>query len=483
MIYDDIPILKSIKEYADSKALPLHMPGHKRGRIYERLGLEGFFDNLIEMDTTEVPGVDNLHSPQGAVLRAQNLAAKAFGADHTFFLVNGTTSGIYAMIMASANPGDKILLPRNAHRSAVSGTILGRLQPVYMMPEIDPFMEIPMGIKPDTVEKALDEHPDAKAVFITHPTYYGVCSDLKEISRIVHDRGKLLLVDEAHGSHFAFHPQLPVSAMEAGADMAAQSTHKTLSSMTGSSMLLVREERVDIEKLKFFLQLVQTTSPSHLMLASLDAARYIMEKFGHMLLDECIKYSNKTRNEINERTSYYCLGTDKIGRLGIHDIDPTRITICLRGGGISGTKGEEILRSKYNIQLEMSDIHNIVAITSAADDASVYMRLLEAILDMEKHESQTGQKCYEALLPRIAPVSSMAPYEALYHEVERIDVRSSGGRISAEMVVPYPPGIPVIMPGERIGRDMIDYLMKCIDSGMQLSGLSDTRFRSIKVIK
>lgn len=483
MLYDEMPILKSIKEYADSKVLPLHMPGHKRGKIFDRLGLGHLMDNIIEMDTTEVPGIDNLHSPQGAVLEAQNLAARAFGADHTFFLVNGTTSGIYAMIMAATKPGDKILIPRNAHRSAVSGTILGKLHPVYMLPEIDPYMEIPMGIKPSTVEKALEQNPDAKAVFITNPTYYGACSDLEQISKVVHDRGKLLLVDEAHGSHFIFHPKLPISAMKAGADMAAQSTHKTLTAMTGSSMLHVREGSVDIEKLRFFLQLVQTTSPSHVMLASLDAARYIMEKNGHMLLDECIEYSNKVRNEINAKTPFYCLGIDKKDNYGIYDIDPTRITVCLRGGGISGVKGEEILRSRYNIQLEMSDIHNIVAITSAADDKSVYMKLLEAILDMKSYANSREIECNLAKLPSISPVSSMPPYEALYHEVESVDVKDCLGRISADMAVPYPPGIPVIMPGEMIDKSVIEFLNQCIDAGIKVSGLSDHRFRKIKVIK
>lgn len=483
MIYDDMPVLKSLKGYAASKALPFHMPGHKRGRIFQRLGLEYLMDNIIEMDTTEVPGVDNLHSPQGAIAEAQNLAAGAFGADRTFFLVNGTTSGIYAMIMAATKPGDKILIPRNAHRSAVSAAVLGKLYPVYMMPEVDPYMEIPMGIEPETVEKTLEQHPDAKAVLVTSPTYYGVCSDLEEIARIVHDKGKLLLVDEAHGSHFAFHPSLPISAMEAGADMAAQSTHKTLPSMTGSSMLHVKEERADIEKLKFFLQLVQTTSPSHVMLASLDAARYIMEKYGHMLLDDCIKYSNKVRKEINAKTSFYCLGADKKGSFGIYDIDPTRITVNLKGGGISGIKGEQILRSKYSIQVEMSDICNIVAIASAADDEASYIRLLEAISDMERWSKKENIGCNQAKPPNFIPVCLMPPHEALYHEVESIEVEKSQGRISAEMAVPYPPGIPVIMPGEQIGRDVIEYLRKCTDMGIKVSGITDPEFKKIKVIK
>lgn len=482
MIYDDIPVLKSIKEYRDTQSIAFHMPGHKRGKIFKKLGLEHLMKDLIEMDTTEVPGVDNLHSPEGAIKEAQELAAKVFGADYTFFLVNGTTSGIYAMILSATKPGDKILIPRNAHRSVVSATILGRLHPVYMMPEIDEYMQIPMGIKPETVEKALEQHPDAVAVVITNPTYYGACSDIEKIAGIVHSKNKLLLVDEAHGSHFIFHPKMPISAMEAGADMAAQSTHKTLASMTGSSMLHVLGERVDIEKVKFYLQLVQTTSPSHVMLASLDLARYIMEEYGLELLDDCIKYSNWVRNELNSKSPFYCLDQDRKNSYGMYDIDPTRITVCFKGAGIKGYEADEILRSRYNIQVEMSDFWNIVAITSVADDGEDYEKLCHAILDMKSDAKESGT-ITEQGYPAVTPECYMAPYEALHHEEEYIEFGKSPGHISAEMVIPYPPGIPIIMPGEYIQKDVVEYLRRCVDSGKRISGASDPKLREIKVLK
>lgn len=482
MIYDDMPLLKSIKDYADSKALPLHMPGHKRGGIYKRLGLDFLLDNILKMDTTEVPGVDNLYCPEGPVLKAQSLAAKSFGADHTFFLINGTTSGIYAMIMATTNPGDKIIIPRNAHRSAISAAILGRLHPVYILPEIDCQMGIAMGIKPETVEKALMENPDAKAVLITNPTYYGACSDIESIANIVHSYGKVFLVDEAHGSHFIFHESLPKCAMNAGADMAAQSTHKTLPSMTGSSMLHVKRDRVDLEKLRFFLQLVQTTSPSHVMLASLDAARYIMDKRGHMLLDKCIKYSNMVRYEINNNTKFYCLDNDKKGHHGIYDIDPTRITVCVKKGGIIGSKAENILREKFNIQMEMSDIYNIVAITTAADDEDVYNRLTEAIL-MLSHEADIDKRDLYIEPPNCLPKEEIAPFEAIYRDTKIMDIKESIGYVCAEMAIPYPPGIPVIMPGERINQEIVNYLIQCRKMGIKVSGIADPNIEKLKIIK
>lgn len=484
MIYDDMPVLKSIKDYARSKVLPLHMPGHKRGSIYQRLDLGYLFDDILEIDTTEVPGIDNLYCPEGAILEAQNLAARSFGADYSFFLINGTTSGIYAMIMASTNPGDKIIIPRNAHRSVVSATILGRLNPVYMLPEIDLQMGIAMGIKPETVERALKENPDAKAVLITNPTYYGVCSDISSIAEIVHDYGKMLLIDEAHGSHFIFHDDLPICAMSAGADIVAQSTHKTLPAMTGSSMLHVKGDRVDLEKLRFFLQLVQTTSPSHVMLASLDVARYIMDRYGHALLHKCIEYSNMVRYKINNDTPLYCLDYDKIGNHGIYDIDPTRITICVKGGGMSGREAEKLLRKNSNIQLEMSDIFNIVAITTIADDEETYNRFLKAMLTLPQKEiTDNVEDCLCIKPPVRLPKGVIAPFEGIYRDTKMIDIKNSAGYLCAEMVVPYPPGIPVIMPGEMIDQEIIDYLLQCKENGIKVSGTADPSISKIKILK
>jgi len=483
MLYDDMPLLKSIKDYAEGKALPLHMPGHKRGEIYKKLNLDMLFENIMEMDTTEVPGVDNLFCPEGPLLKAQELAAASFGADNSFFLINGTTAGIYAMIMSVTKPGDKIIIPRNAHRSAISATILAKLHPVYILPEVDEKMDVAMGIRPETVERTIKEHPDAKAVLITNPTYYGVCSDLERIADIVHSYGKVLLVDEAHGSHFTFHKNLPKSALSSGADIVAQSTHKTLLSMTGSSMLHIKGDRVDKEKIDFFLQMVQTTSPSHVMLASLDAARYIMDKYGYILLDECIKYSNMVRDEINQNTKFYCLSYDRIGRNGIFGIDPTRLSICVKDAGLKGSEVDRILSKKHNIQVELSDLNNIVAITTVADDDKVYYRFLEAIIAISSETKEFSDKTFVTKPPEYLPEKELSPFEAVYKKTEFIDINKSPGFVSAEMIMPYPPGIPVIMPGERISKDIIDFLLQCKDMGILISGMADPEFNKIKIIK
>ncbi|HYE80724.1 MAG TPA: aminotransferase class I/II-fold pyridoxal phosphate-dependent enzyme [Clostridia bacterium] len=480
---DRIPILKSLIEYRDEGAVSFHMPGHKRGSIYKKAGLEFPGEDLLAMDTTEVSGIDNLHCPEGAILEAQSLAAEAFGADHTFFLANGTTSGIYSMIMAAANPGDKIIIPRNCHRSVYGAVILGRLVPVYIDPEMDNELGIAMGIKPEKVEYILEKHKDAKAVVITNPTYYGACSDLEKIADIVHEKGMLLLVDEAHGSHFSFHERLPISALDAGADMTAQSTHKTLPAMTQSSMLHVKSGRVDIEKLKLFLQLTQTTSPSHILLASLDSARYIMKEKGRSFLEDTIAWSNRARNEINSIPGLYCLSQDRIGSFGVADLDPTRLTVNFGAAGISGTRAEVILRKDFKIQVEMSDLCNIVAIATIGNNQADFERLVNALKSVADTEGKGMAAVKATTAFSMSPELSLMPWEAVYCRKEQVEFGNSIGRASGEMIIPYPPGIPVLMPGERITSEAYEYLRLCLEQGIKINGASDARLEKIWVVK
>jgi lysine decarboxylase len=483
MVIDNMPILKALIEYRDEGSIPFHMPGHKRGNVYKKLGINFLEDSILALDTTEVPGVDNLHLPESAIREAQELAARAFGADNTFFLVNGTTSGIYSMIMAATNEGDKIIIPRNCHRSVYGAVILGRLKPVYINPEIDEKLSVAMGINPDSLEYILDNNSDAKAVVITNPTFYGVCSDLKSIADLVHKRGMTLLVDEAHGSHFHFNKKLPISALEAGADIAAQSIHKTLPSMTQSSMLQVKSKHIDFDKLKFFLQLTQTTSPSHILLASLDAARYMMESKGEELLDDAIEWSNGARDEINSIPGLYCLGKDRIGKSGIFDIDPTRITVNFRDLSLSGVEADQILRNSFKIQVEMADLYNIVAITTIGDEQTDYEKFAEALKALAKTTS--ASELSETFFPIYDKIPEMAlmPWEAVYRDKERVNLENSIGKICAEMVIPYPPGIPLIMPGEIITREIIEYARWCINKGIKINGTSDSKLKSIQTIK
>ena len=480
----DIPILKALRNYSNEDTTYLHTPGHKGGNAFERFGFEIFDKDLLSLDVTEVPGIDNLHCPETSIKEAQELAAQAFGAEHTFFLVNGTTGGIYSMILAATNPGDKIIIPRNCHKSVIGAVILARLQPIYINPELDTILSIASGISPTAVQKAIKEHPDAKAVVITSPTYYGVCSDLEQISKIAHDNNMLLLVDEAHGAHFGFHSALPKTALQCGADIVAQSTHKTLPAMTQSSMLHVKSDKVDIDKLKFFLQLTQSTSPSHILLASLDTARYIMQQKGEELLKDIVSSCNSLRDEIKNARGLYCLSKADIGRDGIFDIDNTRITVNFSKLGLSGTAVDDILRSKFKLQVEMSDLYNIVAICTVGDNTESIKRLSEAIRTIaEEYGRDSKQIENQSLVAISMPSVVLKPWEAVYRSKEDVSIDDCIGRICGEMIIPYPPGIPIIMPGEIINKDVIDYALECSRMGIKINGMKDASLKYISVIK
>ena len=485
MNYKEIPILKSLMDYSKENVAYFHMPGHKGGNVFKKIGFEGFNIDLLSIDVTEIPGIDNLHCPEAAIKDAQDLASEVFGAEHTFFLVNGTTSGIYSMILAATNPGDKIIIPRNCHKSVTGAVIFGRLQPIYINPELDYKFNIASGISPAVVQKAIQEHPDAKAVVITNPTFYGVCSDLEQIAKIAHENDMLLLVDEAHGAHFGFHSELPNTALQCGVDMVAQSTHKTLPAMTQSSMLHVKSKSVDLDKLKLFLQLTQSTSPSHILLASLDSARYIMQQKGEELLNDVIYWCNWLRNEISDIEQIYCLSKADVGKYGIFDIDATRITVNFEKLGLNGTKVDGLLRSKFKLQIEMADLYNIVAICTIGDSTDNIKRLAESIKTIaQEHEDCKGHtERQEIKAFKNITNMELLPWEAVYYPKEDVPIERCLGRICGEMIIPYPPGIPIIVPGEVISKDIIDYALECRSKGIKINGTKDASLKYITVIK
>jgi len=339
----ETPLFAALKKYVNDKTVSFHVPGHRGGR-----GIPEFCDfagrNIMSIDVTSgILDLDTICNPTGVIHEAEELAAHAFGADHAHFLVNGTTSGIQAMILSVAGPGDEIIIPRNAHRSVVGALILSGVHPVYIKPVINEYMGIAMGITVESVRRALVEHPNAKAVFVINPTYYGVASDLKKIVEVAHSYGKPVIVDEAHGAHLKFHPDLPLSAMEAGADISATSMHKLGGSLTQSSILLVKSDYVDDRTVKAALNLTQTTSPSYLLMASLDVARKQMALKGRQMLDETIKRCERTRRQLNSIEGIYVMGHDIEGTEGCFAYDPTKLAINLRELGLSGFETEKIL--------------------------------------------------------------------------------------------------------------------------------------------
>lgn len=478
------PLYDGILDYIKEGNVSFHMPGHKNGigvaKIKERID---FKDNLLYIDQTEVPGLDNLHLPEGIIAEAQEFAARAFRSDYTYFLVNGTTCGVYSMILGVTNHGDKIILPRNSHRAVAGALIIGGLWPVYYEPDVDFEKGIAVSVSPEAIEELIIENPDAKAVLITNPTFYGTCSDIEKIADIVHKYNMVFLVDEAHGAHLPFNKKLPISAMDAGADIAAQSAHKTLSSLTQSSMLHVRRGRVDIEKIEFMLRLTQTTSPSYLLMASLDMARFQMEEHGEELLDNLLDMVHNFRERVNTIPDIHCFGSEIIGQHHIFDMDPTKITINFKNFGIPGTRIAEILRKDYKIQVELSDLYNILGMATIGDERENFDKLYDAIYDISIKLSNEREVRNIPLIMWKMPYQALSPREAVYEPMEMVDFKKSDGRVSAEIIAPYPPGIPVILPGEIITNDIIDNILKVKEAGIKINGPRDQRLDKIAVLK
>ena len=460
------------------------MPGHKNGAgIMKIKDKPDFKDNLLFIDQTEVPGLDNLHVPEGIIQEAQEFAARAFRSDYTYFLVNGTTCGVYSMILGVTNHGDKIILPRNSHRAVAGALIIGGLWPVYYEPDVDLEKGIAVSVSPQKIEQVIKENPDAKAVLVTNPTFYGTCSDIEAIADIVHKYNMVFLVDEAHGAHLPFSKRLPINAMDAGADIAAQSAHKTLSAFTQASMLHVRRGRVDIDKIEFMLRLTQTTSPSYILMASLDLARYQMEEHGEELLGNVLDIVGDFREKINTIPDIYCFGKEVIGQYNIVDVDLTKVAINFKNFGIPGTKISEILRNKYKIQVELSDLYNILAMATIADERENFDRLYDAIYDISQKYSNEREVRDIPVINWKTSYQALSPREAVYEPMEMIDFKKSDGRISAEIIAPYPPGIPVIYPGEIITNDIIENIMKVKEAGITINGPRDPKLEKIAVIK
>ncbi|WP_414714893.1 aminotransferase class I/II-fold pyridoxal phosphate-dependent enzyme [Sporomusa sp.] len=473
--------------YVHDKVIPFHTPGHKMGKGMHRVLADLVPQKTLALDLALMEELDDLHEPHGPVKAAQDLAADLYGADHSYFVVNGTTGGIYAMILTIAGPGDKIIVPRNAHRSIIGGIILSGAIPVFMQPEVDNELGLAMGVTPATVARTLEQHPDAKGVLVINPTYYGVATDLKQIVDIVHSYNIPVVVDEAHGPHLKFSDRLPVQALDAGADIVAQSTHKIIGAMTQCSLVHCREGRIRVPRLKAMLQLVQSTSPNYILLASLDVARMQMATEGHVLIDRAVDLANRARQEINKIPGLYCFGDEKLGNPGVHSIDPTKVTVTVKGLGIKGAEAERILRNKYKIQVELSDVYNILFLITLGDTEREVAALVAALKDMAAthHGTRDFSDIHEIYLagkyPQ-PPEQVISPRDALFGNTCMVPFKDAAGMICAEIVTFYPPGIPMLCPGERITQEIIDYCHVLQNAGLHISGPEDYLLKTIKVV-
>lgn len=442
--------------------------------------LPEYFGKLcMELDVNSMKPLDNLGHPVSVIKDAQHLAAELFGADDAFFMVNGTTSAVQTMIWSATNRGNKIILPRNVHRSAINALVVNGAIPVYINPGRDRRLGIPLGMSIDDVKKAIAANPDAKAILVNNPTYYGICSDLERIVQLAHDAGMMVLVDEAHGTHFYFHDALPVSAMAAGADMAAASIHKTGGSLTQSSILLVRKP-VNPDYVRQVITLTQSTSANYLLLSSLDLARRFLWRNGRDIYRKTMEFADYAREEINELGGYYAFGPDLVDGDAAFAFDRTKLSVHTRDIGLAGIEVYDYLRDDYGIQIEFGDIGNLLAILSAGDRMMDVERLISALAEVKRlHErSPAGLFDHEYIDPDVA----MTPQDAFYSRKRRVPMRESIGLVAGEFVMSYPPGIPIVAPGERITPDILEHILFARDRGCFMTGTEDMSLNYLQVV-
>ncbi len=477
------PLFDTLHNHAKRRVTSFHTPGHKNGESIDKKLKSFTGKNVYYFDVTVFPEVDSLHDPVGPIKKAQELMAAAYGVDHSFFLVNGSSGGNIAMMLSTLKAGDSVIVSRNAHKSVLGGVILSGVWPIWLQPEIDKNLKIIYNSSAGQIEDALNKYPEAKAVFITSPTYNGVVTDLFKIAEICHRRGKLLLVDEAHGPHLKFHKDLPVSAVEVGADICVQSTHKILSAISQGSVLHVSSQLVDVNAIKRVVSLLQTTSPNYLTLASLDLARHQVVNKGEKMLDNVIKIAQYARRKINQLQMFSCFTENDVKSNG-YELDVTKLTIDVTKTNLTGYKVEDILAKEYNIQVDCADTFNLIAIMGIGSKKRDVNALIAALADIEKEYSKKTELEQEPLsIPSLSTELVMTPREVfLNSKTKRISLSKAAGHISAQTLTPYPPGIPVLIPGERITAEICEYIAELAEKKIRISGQETDSLKTIKVV-
>ena len=448
------PLYDALERYAAAGTAHFDVPGHKK-----RMVLGGVFDErLMGHDANSTHDLDLLSNPSGVIAEAEALLADAYSADGAFMLVGGSTFGVQAMILSACGPRDKILMPRNVHKSAIGGVILAGCTPVFIEPEIDYEYGIACGMPYANVLKAVRENPDAKALFIVNPTYFGAVSDLRSIIRLCHRKRIVVLVDEAHGAHFPFHPDFPDEAMALGADLSTVSMHKTAGSLTQSSVLLLNERHLTRHQVRAAVNLMQTTSGSYLLMGSLDLARRKLMLEGRALFDSLLPAVEQAKARIAKIPGLSVLTRDNLNGSGMYDYDETKIVVRVNGLGLTGFEAYEILKNDYNVQMELAETYVVLAIVGVGDDESTLSRLCDALEDLSRRFH--GQR--EPVSVKLSgffekPKSIVNPRDAWYAPKRVVKLTESVGEVSGEAVMIYPPGIPLVIPGERITEATVEH--------------------------
>lgn len=477
------PLLETLVRLANQSDAAFYAPGHKRGQGINQNLANLLGKSVFRADLPELPELDNLFAPNGVIEVAQTLAAQAYGASQTRFLVNGSTCGVIAAILATCQTGDKIILPRNVHRSAIAGLILSGAMPIFVNPAYNQELDLVYSITPKALETALEQHPDTRAVMIVYPTYHGICGDLEAMISITNAYDIPLLVDQAHGAHFAFHEDLPPCALSLGADLTIQSTHKVLGALTQASMLHIQGKRIDPQRLSKTLQLVQTTSPSYLLLASLDAARQQMALQGHELLTKTLKLAAKARKEIGQMPGLSVLELQS-PQPSFRWLDQTRLTVNVSQIGFTGYEVDEILHQELGVTAELPMLNHltfIITFGNKEEDIDQLIRAFKTLTTLTPSEPLTFSNYGNT--PLCPPPLAISPRDAFFAPTETISINKSIGYVCAELVCPYPPGIPLLMPGEIITQEAITYLGQVLTLGGTITGCSDPSVSTLRVIR
>ena len=487
MNQNQTPLLDAIVDYTRERPTYFKIPGHRYEKGISPRWRQWTGDGIFQFDLTEAEGLDDLHCPEGVIKEAQELAAEIFHAKATYFLVNGTTCGNEAMVLTCAGEKEKIMVPRNAHKSVLMGLILSGAEPVYLMPRFDEKTGLCGSIMPEDVEEGFKKHPDCKGVFLVSPTYYGVCSNIRKISEICHKNNAILMVDEAHGGHLYFgkksmgKDKLPQGAILQGADICAQSMHKVTGSLTQSSLLHVGSDRIDRGRLEANLHMVQSTSPSYLLMTSLDAARYELAMHGPQMLSRALELAENARSRINRIKGMHCYGKEIINE-NIYDLDTTRLVIYASDLGITGFELLDRLYEEYRVGLELADEKNVVAVVTYANEREDIQNLVDALEKIAKNTIQRQENIKNFSMPSL-PEYVLSPRQAYFAPKKRISWENAKGKITGEALIPYPPGIPLVNPGEIITDEIWEYMEFYRREKLHFHGPSDKKLDTIQIIE
>ncbi|KAF5076634.1 Arginine decarboxylase [anaerobic digester metagenome] len=461
-----MPLMEALERMRYDRLVPFDVPGHKHGKGNPQL-TDFLGEKCMSVDVNSMKPLDNLCHPVSVIKEAEELAAEAFGGAQAFFMVGGTTSAVQTMILSSVKSGDAIILPRNVHQSVINALVLCGAVPVYINPQMNKKLGIALGMSVSDVKRTIDEHPDAKAILVNNPTYYGICSDLKQITEIAHEKGLLVLADEAHGTHFYFGKDMPISAMAAGADMAAISMHKSGGSLTQSSLLLCGKG-VNANYVRKIINLTQTTSGSYLLLSSLDISRRNLALWGVETFEKVKNFAQYARDEINAIGDYYAYSKELINGDSVFDFDTTKLSVNTLDLGLAGIEVYDLLRDEYGIQIEFGDLGNILAYISVGDKNKNIERLISALSEIRRIYKKDNKDMLDT--EYISPTVVISPQRAFYADKISLPLAECDGKVCTEFVMCYPPGIPILAPGERITREIIAYIQYAKEKGCVITG-------------